>query len=184
MTDYLLLAARALTATVFALAFVGKARGAERFGGFVTSIHQLALIPRRAATPVALAIVIGEGAAVLLLILPFAPRLGSALAVALLAVFIAAVVRSVRGGVFAECRCFGSRGAVMSHAMIVRNLLLMAIAVPGVAAAPVPTGRPVAAVAAVLAGVLAAALFTRYYDRGVAALMRRLVAAERAEAPR
>ncbi|MBO2459960.1 MauE/DoxX family redox-associated membrane protein [Actinomadura violacea] len=177
MTGLLLLGCRALILTVFAAAFVGKARSASRFRGFAGSIRQLAILPERAAAPAGALVVAGEGTAVVLLALPPAARAGFALASALLALFIGIVVRAVRGGVFAECRCFGSKGSVMGQAMIVRNLLLLAAALPGaVAGAPVPAGRPVAAMAAVVAGALGAWVFTHWYDRIVAALMKRLLA--------
>ncbi|MEU6746916.1 MauE/DoxX family redox-associated membrane protein [Spirillospora sp. NPDC046719] len=180
MTDLVLLACRALILTVFAAAFVGKARSASRFRGFTGSIRQLAILPERVAVPAGALVVAGEGTAVVLLALPAAARAGFALASALLVLFIGIVVRAVRGGVFAECRCFGSKGSVMGQAMIVRNLLLLAAALPGaVAGAPVPVGRPAGAAAAVAAGAVGAWAFTRWYDRIVAALMKRLVAPAR-----
>ncbi|MFC6887039.1 MULTISPECIES: MauE/DoxX family redox-associated membrane protein [Actinomadura] len=176
MADYPLLFCRALVLTVFAVAFAGKARSASGFKGFVTSIRQLAILPERVAAPAGLAVVAGEGAAVVLLALPATVRAGFALAAALLALFVGIVVRAVRGGVFAECRCFGSKGSVMGQAMIVRNVLLLCAAVPGAAlGASVPAGRPAEAVAALAAGALGAWGFTRWYDRIVAALMRRLL---------
>jgi hypothetical protein len=176
MTDYLLLGCRALIWTVFAVAFVGKVRGPSRFRGFVTSIRQLAILPDRVAVPAGLAIIAGEGTAVVLLALPGTPWFGFALASGLLALFVGIVVRAVRGGVFAECRCFGSKGSVMGQAMIVRNLLLLAFAVPGVVAgAPVPADRPVGTVFALAAGALGAWGFTRWYDRIVSAIMKRLL---------
>ncbi|MEU9021427.1 MauE/DoxX family redox-associated membrane protein [Actinomadura sp. NPDC048394] len=180
MTGLVLLGCRALILTVFAAAFVGKARSAARFHGFVRSVRQLAILPERVAAPAGALVVAGEGTAVVLLAVPAAARAGFALASVLLALFIGIAVRAVRGGVFAECRCFGSKGSVMGQAMIVRNLLLLAAALPGaVAGAPVPAGRPAAALAAVAAGAFGAWAFTRWYDRLVAALMKRLLAPAR-----
>ncbi|MWA05887.1 methylamine utilization protein MauE [Actinomadura sp. LD22] len=180
MTGLLLLGCRALILTVFAAAFAGKARSAARFRGFAGSIRQLAVLPQRAAAPAGALVVAGEGTVAVLLAMPSGVRAGFALASVLLAVFIGIAVRAVRGGVFAECRCFGSKGSVMGQAMIVRNLLLLAAALPGAAAgAPVPAGRAAAALAAAAAGALGAWVFTRWYDRIVAALMKRLLAPAR-----
>ncbi|MFB4296214.1 MauE/DoxX family redox-associated membrane protein [Actinomadura sp. NTSP31] len=180
MTGLVLLGCRALILTVFAAAFAGKARGASRFRGFAESIRRLAVLPERAAVPAGALVVAGEGTVVVLLALPPSARAGFALASVLLVLFIGIAVRAVHGGVLAECRCFGSKGAVMGQAMIVRNLLLLAAALPGAfAGAPVPAGRPVAAAVAVAAGAVAAWGFARWYDRLVAALMRRLLAPAR-----
>jgi hypothetical protein len=182
VTGYLTLAARALIATVFAAAFLGKVRGASRFGRFTETIGRLAILPERAARGAALAIVAAEGTAAVLLVVPATVRGGFVLAIALLVVFVAVAVRAVRGGIFAECRCFGSKGAVMGHAMIARNLLLISIAALGLAGAAVPTGHLPAAAAATLAGAAGALVFVRGYDRAVAALMKRLVTPADAEA--
>ncbi|MGK5552004.1 MauE/DoxX family redox-associated membrane protein [Actinomadura kijaniata] len=180
MTGHLLLACRALILGVFAVAFVGKVRSASRFHGFVSSIRQLAVLPERAATPVGAAIAAGEGMAAVLLLAPGTSRVGFALASVLLALFAGVVVRAVRNGVFAECRCFGSRGSVMGQAMLVRNLLLLGIAAPGaVLGAPVPPGGPVPVALALAAGALGAWGFTRWYDRLVSAIMKRLLAPAR-----
>ncbi|MGH8908662.1 MAG: MauE/DoxX family redox-associated membrane protein [Egibacteraceae bacterium] len=177
--SYLLIGQRCLLAAVFGVAFIGKVRDASRFKNFVTSIQKLTRFPARTATFVALTIVICEGAAGALLAFPFAPQLASkvgfALAAGLLAVFIAVVVRAVRGGVLAECRCFGRSGSVMSNAMIVRNLLLMAFAVPGIIMSPAaPATDPAYTALAMAAGFALALCFVRYYDQIIRVILQRL----------
>ncbi|NYI07612.1 MauE/DoxX family redox-associated membrane protein [Allostreptomyces psammosilenae] len=174
MESYLLLAARCLLAVVFAAAFFGKVRGASRFRQFTASIRTLGVLPEGLARHAAAVIVVGEGATAVLLATPFAPRLGFALAAALLTVFVGVVVRAIRAGVIAECRCFGRKGSVMSTAMLVRNLLLMACALPGaLLAPPAPAASPGLAALALLAGLAGAIGFVRYYDVVVRAIMTR-----------
>ncbi|WP_433170438.1 MauE/DoxX family redox-associated membrane protein [Actinoallomurus sp. CA-150999] len=169
---HLVLAQRCFLATVFAVAFFGKVRHISRFRQFTASIHKLAIIPERTARYAASVIVVGEGTATVLLILPFFPRAGLALAAALLAVFVGVVIRSVRGGIFAECRCFGGAGAIMSNAMIVRNLLLMACAIPGlVIDSASMVMRPIIDIPVVVCALGAAVAFVRYYDVAVRALL-------------
>lgn len=178
MERYLIISARCLLATVFAVAFFGKGRDASRFQGFVTSIQKLTMFSPRAAKLVALTIVTCEGITATLLALPVAVKAGFVLASALLAVFIAVVVRAVRGGALAQCRCFGEAGSVMSSAMIVRNLLLMAFAVPGIFITPAtpatPAADPVFTTIALATGFALAVFFTRSYDHIVRAVVMRL----------
>jgi hypothetical protein len=167
--SYLVIGQRCLLAVVFGIAFLGKVRNASRFENFVSSIQNLTRLPARTATFVALSVVICEGTAAALLGFPFAPqpvpRVGFALATGLLVVFIAVVIRAVRSGVLAECRCFGRSGSVMSNAMILRNLLLMLVALPGVVMRPtVPATDPVSTALAITAGLALAVFFIRYYD--------------------
>jgi hypothetical protein len=176
---HLILGQRCLLATVFAIAFAGKVRQVARFRQFMSSIQKLAILPEATARYAASFIVAGEGAATVLLVV--LPRAGFALAAVLLVVFIGVVIRSVRGGIFAECRCFGGAGAVMSNAMIVRNLLLLACALPGlVVASASPLTRPVVDVPVMICGAGVALVFVRYYDAVVRALLvrRRAAAAQ------
>lgn len=177
IVDYLLIGERCLLAAVFAAAFAGKTRGAQRFRRFATSIQTMAILPERMATPAGAVVVAGEGLTVALLLIPATIRAGFASAAILLIVFIGVVIRSVRGGIVAECRCFGNAGSIMSNAMIVRNALLLALAVPGMVWRPTvsvdSTASVVGIALALLAGFAAAAAFIRYYDRLVRLLVQR-----------
>ncbi|MEU3165973.1 MauE/DoxX family redox-associated membrane protein [Streptosporangium sp. NPDC006930] len=171
---YVLIAMTSFIATVFAVAFVNKVRGVSFFHRFEAAISHLAVLSPRLARSAAAGIVLGEGATVALLVSSGTRGAGFALAITLLACFIAVAVRAVRSGVIAECRCFGRGGSVMSTGMIVRNVILIIAAAAGLAAtgsaAPVgPAGWSVA-----VAGVLVAALYIRYYDDVVRAVARHL----------
>lgn len=162
----------ALLITVFGTAFFGKVRSRTRFRQFTESIRTLGMLPPRVVRPLVTLLVTVEGATVLWLLTPLPPRVGFLLAAGLLLVFLGVVFRAVRGGIFAECRCFGRGGAVMSNAMAVRNLFLLACALPGALVAPGRLVPPsLASVPALGAGVLGAVLLIRYYD----VLVRKLV---------
>jgi hypothetical protein len=178
MAGYLLLIERTLFVVVFGLAAFGKLRGGAGFRAFVAWLARLLRVPGRTATALAALLVTAELATVALLLVPATARLGLALTCALLLVFICVVVYAIRAGVLTECRCFGGAGALMSYPLIVRNALLIALAVPGVAiASPAPAGEPVLAGLAVASGLALAALFVRGYDAIAHAVVARLVPA-------
>jgi uncharacterized membrane protein YphA (DoxX/SURF4 family) len=170
------LAARCLLAAVFAVAFFTKVRSRSRFRGFVTTTGKLTMLGEPAAARVATAVLACEAVIAVLLALPATSRLGFFLAGALLSVFIVAVYRAVRGGVFAECGCFGDRSAMLSYPILVRNVLLLTVALPGmIVGSPGPEAVEYPhSVPAVAAGLLAAIGFVRYYDLLVAKVLRRM----------
>jgi hypothetical protein len=165
MQEYLLLGERWLLAAVFAAAFFGKAHSAARFGHFVTTVIRLTNAPERPARRIAGVVVAFEGAIALQLLVDPTAWWGLLQAVGLLVLFITVVVHAIRGGILTPCRCFGGSGAVMSYPLLVRNVLLIAVAVPGILHGPqVPsTSMPGSLLAAGVGVVLAAALL-RYYD--------------------
>ena len=172
--SYVLIGQRCLLATVFLLACFGKVRDAAHLRRFATSIEKLTKLPAGPARAVAWATVAGEGAVPVLLAFAPTARAGFVVATGLLAAFVAVVVRAVRGGVLAECRCFGRAGAVMSVATIIRNLLLIAVAVPGVVMSPTTPATRLGGVALALAvGFAVAVFFARYYDEVTRAVVRR-----------
>lgn len=171
---YLVFGGRCLLAAVFAAAFIGKTRSVARFRLFAASIRNLALLPEHLATLSAGVIVLGEGATAALLAMPWTVRIGFATATCLLLVFVGVVLRAVRGGVLAECRCFGSAGSVMSTAMLARDLVLLAFAAPGLVFDGAVHGvHPGYLLGAALAGFAGALAVVRYYDGAVRLLVRR-----------
>ncbi|NUR89819.1 MAG: methylamine utilization protein MauE, partial [Nonomuraea sp.] len=148
---YVELGCRGVLCLVFLAALAGKVTG---WRAFVSSVPGLA--PWLPAAPVAVAVVIGEGAAVVLLLL--GERAGFVLAAVLTAAFATAILLALRRGSAAVCRCFGVTAAPLSRAQIVRNLLLIAVAVTGWAAPGGSVEPAGAALALVAAAVLAAVL--------------------------
>jgi hypothetical protein len=176
MVSYLLIGERCLLATVFGIAFFSKVRDISKFQQVRTSIQKLTMLSTPTAMLVTLLLVICEGTTATLLALPLAPRVGFALATGLLVLLTAVVIRAVRGGVLVECRCFGRSGSLMGNAMIVRNLLLMAFAVPGIILSPTtPTTDLVYLALALIVGCILAVFFTRYYDRLIRVIVKRRV---------
>lgn len=124
----------------------------------------MAVVPQRTVRPVAVASVAAEAAAVVLLATParWSGAAGFVLAAGLLAVFGWAVVRSVRAGNTAPCRCFGASSTPLGMRHVVRNGVLVLVALVGLAGA-LAAGRVdlgaafVAAGAGLVAGVLVAA---------------------------
>lgn len=127
------LLARVLLAVVFLAAFAGKVRTRQGFAEFRDSIAALA--PWLPAQPVAVAVLTGEAAAVVLLAVP-GTGLGYAAAVGLLAVFCGGIVLAVHGRKAVRCKCFGAGGAVLGPRHLVRNGLLIAVAVAGAFVTP------------------------------------------------
>ncbi|MER7504576.1 MauE/DoxX family redox-associated membrane protein [Nonomuraea pusilla] len=112
--------------------------------------------PGLPAAPVAAAVLAGESAAVALLVL--GERAGFGLAAAMPAAFATAILLALRRGSAATCRCFGVTAAPLSRAQIVRNLLLIAVAVTGWVMPGGSVELAGAALALVAAAVLAAVL--------------------------
>ncbi|GAB3920361.1 hypothetical protein GCM10029976_005800 [Kribbella albertanoniae] len=175
MTEFVAVSARAFLALVFITAFAGKTLTHNGFRGFAQSVQGLArLKSARSAAILAGIVVSGEGLAAALLVSPIAPRLGFVIGGLMLLLFTGVVIRSVRAGIFAECRCFGGRGAIMSTAMVGRNLVFLAIAVAGVVVPVAPVlGNLRLALPALAFGLLLAFLIIRYYDDFVRLLLRR-----------
>ncbi|MEZ5124071.1 MAG: TlpA disulfide reductase family protein [Solirubrobacterales bacterium] len=141
----LVLVARLVLAAVFAVAGAGKlvdragSREAVRtFGG-----------SHRHAGAIALALAVVELAVAAGLLIGAAAWWAAVAALALLALFTAAMARSLRAGVKPDCRCFGRlHSAPVGPRLLARNGVLAAIAVAVVAqgpsvssATPWPTGH-------------------------------------------
>lgn len=174
VATYLLLLSRALLATVFLLAVVGKAGRRVRFARFVLLVQRVAGLSRRRAVAVAVGVTACEAVVVGLLALPVAPRVGLAGAAGLLILFVAVILRSVRSGASEPCNCFGDTRTRMSYPLVVRNLLLVAVAAVGLAVAsgagPV---SPIPAALTVAAGALLALAVLAHYDAAAGAARNR-----------
>jgi hypothetical protein len=155
---YLAIGCRVLIGVVFAVALAGKLRGAIAFADFVGSVRRMGVLPPVLARPAAVAVVTAELAIVLALAVPVREPglLGFGLATSLLAVLIAGIAISLRGGNREPCRCFGRSEAPLGARHISRNVLLVAVALLGLLASlsGMPTDAGAAAVVAVGGAVL------------------------------
>jgi len=154
--------ARVLLAVVFLAAVVGKSRSRQGFAEFRDSVAELApqWLPAR---PMAVAVVVGEAATVVLLAAPVTRFAGYALAVVLLAAFCAGIARTIHTRQTVRCQCFGAGGDVLGPRHLVRNCLLVAVAAAGALGGGAPPSGPVALVALVT-GALLGLLTTRWED--------------------
>ncbi len=121
----ILLAARLLLATVFAVAAAGKLAGRSRT---VETLAEFG-VPARLRRSVAIALPLTE-LAIAVALLPAATAAWGALAAALLlAAFTAAVARTLMRGQEVDCNCFGSLGpSRISRWTLARNVVLLALA--------------------------------------------------------
>jgi hypothetical protein len=169
---YPAIAAGTLLAAVFVASAFSKVRGRRQFALFVTSAVELgmpaAIRPRLGAA----AIVALEAAVpVLLLLLPAA---GFCLAIALLGVFLVAIVRAHRAGSRVACRCFGDSGSALGPRHAVRNAALIVVAALGAATANAPApSQPAIAIAAVGAGLIGSVVFILFDEISDLFVMRR-----------
>lgn len=160
---------------VFGYAAFTKLRNGEGFGNFVRTVRMLTKRNGRATTVLAGAFAGLEGSAAVLTALPPTTFAGFVLATALLTLFVGVVVRAVRGRVFAECGCFGGHSSAMSYPLILRNVLLLGFAVPGLllSATRAPEVSAPAGIAAAC-GLGVAFALVRYYDTIVRVVLLRL----------
>ncbi|MEV5571653.1 MauE/DoxX family redox-associated membrane protein [Spirillospora sp. NPDC052269] len=169
---------------VFGYAAYTKLRNGEGFGNFVRTVRTLTRRDGRATTVLAASFAVLEASAAVLTVPPPTAFAGFALATALLTLFIGVVLRAVRGRVFAECGCFGGHSAAMSYPLILRNVLLLGFAVPGLllSATRTPEVSAPAGIAAA-AGIGAAFALVKYYDTVVRLVLFRLFPEVRASRP-
>lgn len=144
---------RSILVAVFAVAAFSKLRSASSFRDFAESLRPLG------AARSAPAVVAGEVLVVVLLLTRWA-LVGYLVAAGILLVFVTGIARSLRQDVPVSCRCFGGRGGRLGGRHVVRNLLLVVVAVAG---ASVTSGSlPASAGGAALAagsGLLLSLLF-------------------------
>ena len=164
---YVEVAGRVLIGLVFVVAFAGKASGRAAFEAFVRSLRHLEVAPAAAVRWLAPAVVAAEaGVAVLVLVpLPGTGFAGFLLAAVLLSAFTVAVIRSLRQGNRAPCRCFGASTAPLSGRHVWRNAALILTSVLGAAATLAPGGiAPAPALVAAAGGLVGGAVAVAFDD--------------------
>lgn len=130
--SYLVLGCQGVLVGVFLVSIVGKLRGRGAYREFVSATASLLAAGHRTARVLAPLTITAECTVVLALALPGAARLGFAMAAALLCCFSVALVRAIRRGSAAPCRCFGASSTPVSSHHVVRNIVLIATAAAGV----------------------------------------------------
>ncbi|MCM2390807.1 MauE/DoxX family redox-associated membrane protein [Streptomyces albipurpureus] len=160
---YIALSCRILLFGVFLTALAGKVHRKAAFDEFTTSIRDMRLFSPKVAGIVAVAVAVGELAALVLLALPATASIGLALAALLLLGFTAGMGAALRRGRRTPCRCFGASVTPLGPVHLVRNLVLAAVGATGAAAVaigggagwpPHPGGAAIAATAALVAVIL------------------------------
>lgn len=175
LLPYAVLGCQLVVAGVFALSSAGKLRDPA---GFARSLEPFG-IGARARRPLAGALIATELVVVPLVLWRPLAAAGLFLAAGLLALFAAAIARTVRAGRRVRCRCFGADGAVLRPAHAWRNGALAGLALAGGAlAATDPAGTIEAGGAVVVAAAAAAVLLLLWAFDDVAELL-----APREEAP-
>jgi hypothetical protein len=152
-------AGHSLLAVVMLVAVVSKLRGRGALRTFAASLRGLPVVPAGRERPVGGAVVAAEAAAAALLLAPSPAlvRAGLALSAAILAVFAVVIAAALRRGQAVPCRCLGSADAVIGRSQLVRDVLLLAVALSAAVATPAgPWGTPPGAGAGALLLALAA----------------------------
>ncbi|WP_086821705.1 MauE/DoxX family redox-associated membrane protein [Allokutzneria sp. NRRL B-24872] len=159
-----------LLSVVFGVSAANKLGGA-RWRAFVASTGLLRLLPPSSRTWAAGAVVVAEsaiatalaGAAVLGD--PVSGIAGFAGAAALLVVFTAAIVISLRRGDRTPCHCFGASAVQLGWPHVMRNFVLLIVAGAGLtAAAAGGAAQPAVALVSGVAGGAFGLLLVRFDD--------------------
>jgi len=141
------------------IAAVAKLRA---FGDFAGSLVALRLVAGARARPLAVAVIAAELTAAALCLWPGTAAVGLGVSAALMAAFAAVAAR--RRAVV-PCRCFGSGGAPLGPRHVLRNGLLLALALAAVPAS-LATGDPQAGglLPTLVCAAVAVALVVRFDD--------------------
>lgn len=132
--EYLAFGCQVLLGGVFAVSAGTKLYSRTAFADFTAATARLTGARAARARLLAVAVVAAEIAIVVALVVPALVLWGFAACVGLLAVFTAAIVRSLRRGQRAPCRCFGASNSPLGTQHVARNAVLAAFGGLGVAA--------------------------------------------------
>jgi hypothetical protein len=160
--EYLVVGARVLVAVVFAVSAGSKLRSRAAYHAFVVSVIGLRLVPDSGIRAVAPLVVAAEAGVPVLLAIPTTAPAGGMVAVALLTLLTGTVWLAVRRRPGAVCRCFGPGGTPLGYRHVVRNMVLLAVSVLGLAAGGTGSGGAVPLAAA--AGLVGALIVIRLDD--------------------
>lgn len=162
--SYLTLTARVLVAGVFLLAVVAKMRRRAAFTDFAESLSVARLVRHRLRHVVAAATVLTEVAVVALLTVPMTVTAGLALAALVSTVFAVGIGLVLRRGTHAACLCFGRSRTILGPVHVARNVVLVVVAVIGIAAAGTTGPLEPGGVAVALAAAAVLIVVVRFLD--------------------
>ncbi|SEG95342.1 hypothetical protein SAMN05444920_10943 [Nonomuraea solani] len=165
--QYVDVAGRALLITVFALALVSKVSSRAAWSAFVRSTRSMRVVGDGLAPAAAVATAAAEAGVIVLAAVPvrWAGSAAFVLATGLLGCLTVAVVLVVRRGAQVPCRCFGATETPMGTPHVVRNLLLVATALLGLAGSLVGGSfDPALTVVIALFGAVLGLLMARWDD--------------------
>lgn len=165
--QYLAIGCRTATAVVFLLAVAGKVLGSGAFAEFTRSVADMKAVRPRLVQPAARATVLAEALVLVLVAIPLriTAVLGFAVAVLLTALFSNAIRRTLRSGNRVPCRCFGRSSSPLGPRHLVRNGLLLALTVTGLAVSWAAGSADLAgALVAVLAGLFLGLIIASFDD--------------------
>lgn len=152
---------RGLLLVVFLWSATSKIRSRRSLREFASSLSTMRLVGVRHAGPVAVSVAGAEAVVVALLAIPPLRAAGFLAAGALLSLLTGGVALVLRRGEAAPCRCFGSSPVPLGRRHLIRNVLLVGVALVGLLAQtgqPALAGSLVAGAAGALLGLLVAEL--------------------------
>lgn len=157
-----------LLGAVFVVSAVGKLRSGAALRAFTASVADMKVVPAAAVAPVGIAVPALEAVAAVLLFVPATAVLGCVLALVVLAAFTIGIAVVLRRGTVASCRCFGVTERPFRVRHLVRNGVLVAVALVGAAVNGLPGDGTAPELAAVLlaaaVGIVGAVLITMFDD--------------------
>jgi hypothetical protein len=131
---YLVIGARAMLFVIFAASFAGKARSRAAFTAFADSLAGFGIRGTRLQARTAGLVVAAEAAAAVLIALPFTAIWGLAAGGLIITAFTAQASMARRQGLRPRCNCFGFSKSALGARHIMRNALIVAVAIAGLAA--------------------------------------------------
>jgi hypothetical protein len=162
------LSGRVLLAGVFLLAAASKVRSRKAFDEFRIAVGRLGHVPRALAPAVVVGVVGIEFGTAVALLIPATAVPALVAGVGVLAAFTVVLERGRRTHPGVPCACFGSSSAPVGPAQLVRNAVLIGLALAvltvGLTAGPSPHHAAGALVVAVFGGCVGALLLTRWDD--------------------
>jgi methylamine utilization protein MauE len=160
--EYIGIGTQSLLVAVFGWAAVWKVLA---FGRFRMSVAELELVPPSLGDATAVLLVGAEFACAITVALPPVKIVGLGLTTGLLLVFCGAIALQIRRGSQAQCACFGRSGGLLGWRQLIRNALLVVVALAGLAAAAADRAVDGAGVAiAVFTGLVGAAWAVAFDD--------------------